>query len=600
MKSIKRKYRMFIIVILTVTIIPMAVIGFTSAASSRAALLENADQSLVSSAAQVAARLDAFMVDTLDALRTEAKIVEFVKVLEMAPEERADRAVLADTNNLLTSFSQKDPVYITSYALLDLNGFVVADTSLKELGLSKADRDYFREPVRTGLPYLSPVRSSPVDGQMSLYFSAPVRNLAGNIIGVLRARYDARILQQLVLSQRSYGGDGAFAMLVSDENIMLVHTTAPELVFRSIMPLVEDQVLVLQQKQMKTRPWAVVVAQTQDLLLAPVIRQERSNMLAGITAAVVSIMVGTFIAGYLSQPIESLAKAARRMSAGDLSARAEAETRDEIGTLADSLNHMSSQLSSLVTGLEQRVADRTKALVTTTEINRHLSTILDQDLLVQEVVEQLQAAFQYYHVHIYLFDAEKRSLVIRSGTGEPGLVMLAHGHKIPRGQGVLGQAAETGIPVLVPDVMRAEGWLPNPLLPDTKSELAVPIIVSDQVVGVLDVQQNRVAGLKQEDADLLQSVANQVAVGLQNARTSAEIQRRLKREATISAIHQRIQRTASAEEALKVAVREIGRALKTGSTIRLGVQPEQDRQPVSAEAEEQDDVVEQTDLRANP
>jgi GAF domain-containing protein len=246
--------------------------------------------------------------------------------------------------------------------------------------------------------------------------------------------------------------------------------------------------------------------------------------------------------------------------------------RDEIGNLAEAFNSMTSQLRDLIGSLEKRVEERTRALTTSTEVSRRLSTILDEKQLVKEVVEQVQDAFDFYHVHIYLKDDVSGDLIMAGGTGDAGAAMLARGHKISKGKGLVGRAAETNSPVLVQDTSQDPNWLPNPLLPDTKSEVAVPISVGADVLGVLDVQQNIVSGLSEENVVLLQSIASQVAIGVRNARSYEESRSQAELETLINTIGQKIQRAGTVEDVLQTAIREVGVAL--GATrVSASLQP---------------------------
>ena len=289
-----------------------------------------------------------------------------------------------------------------------------------------------------------------------------------------------------------------------------------------------------------------------------------AGMLRTMGVGLFSLLVGGLLSIVIGQsiinPITELVQMAQALGRGDRLKRAHLAP-DEIGALAQSLNNTAGQLDQLYSNLEIQVADRTRALEVSAEVSRKLSTILDLNQLVRAVVDQLRQAFDFYHVHIYLYDETRESLVMAGGTGEAGREMLARGHRLTPGKGLVGRAAETNQMVLSVDTTKEPNWLPNPLLPDTRSEVAVPISTGNIVLGVLDVQQDSINGVSEEDARLIQSIADQVAIAIQNARAYARAQYQAEHEQLITDVTQKVQQATSIEEVLQVAVRELGRAL---------------------------------------
>ena len=216
-------------------------------------------------------------------------------------------------------------------------------------------------------------------------------------------------------------------------------------------------------------------------------------------------------------PLETLTIAAAQISAGNLDVRVEASDRlDEIGVLTQAFADMTQQLTQLIGRLEGDV-QQMRALAV---ISEDFSATLKLEDLLDNVVNKVQETFGYYQAHIYLIDDEQKNLVVVAGTGQAGAEMKAQGHQIPLDaqQSLVVRAVRTQQVVYIENIQEAEDCLPNPLLPDTHTEMAVPIILEGQVVGILDVHEKQVGALDKRDADRLRLLANQVAVAIHNAR----------------------------------------------------------------------------------
>jgi len=167
------------------------------------------------------------------------------------------------------------------------------------------------------------------------------------------------------------------------------------------------------------------------------------------------------------------------------------------------------------------------------KISQGLAASLETDQLIQDVVTLLQQNFGYYHVQIFLLDPVRGDLVFKRGSGEIGMQLLEQGFAVPRGLGIIGHVAETGMPFITNNVQDAVFFHPHPLLPNIQSELAVPIKVEGRVVGILDIEHTAPHYLADDDLHLMTAVADQLAVALQKASLYTNLQRSLHQEQTI-------------------------------------------------------------------
>jgi len=212
--------------------------------------------------------------------------------------------------------------------------------------------------------------------------------------------------------------------------------------------------------------------------------------------------------------------------------------------------------------LVQKVEEHTRTLNVTGEVNRLISTILDSNRLVGDVVEQIRQAFNYYHVQIYLLQPEENILKIAGATGEAGTALLIGEHQITLDDGLVGQAASTGQPVVVSNVTESGEWIPNSLLPDTVAEIAVPIIWEKKTLGVLDVQHNKPFDLSENDINILQTIAIQLGTAISNVNIFQEAEEQLKRESILNDLSLKLQVAPDIQSSMQLVGKNIAQVLE--------------------------------------
>jgi GAF domain-containing protein len=168
--------------------------------------------------------------------------------------------------------------------------------------------------------------------------------------------------------------------------------------------------------------------------------------------------------------------------------------------------------------LESRVSERTRELALAADVGRSVSQLRDLDTLLPNAVELIRSQFNLYYAQIYLVDASGRILTLRAGTGGVGAELLRRGHRLAVGPGSInGMAAGERKAILVEDTASNSIFRPNPLLLETRSELAVPLLVGERVVGVLDLQSRHPGDLSNENLSVYETLAGQLAIALDNA-----------------------------------------------------------------------------------
>lgn len=562
---------------LSISLIPLIGISIRNILQTQEALIHSAEISLQSSADQTANSLDAFIETTKNSIRTEAQFSDFSAYLELLPSERAGSIEEARAQDLLVKLGGKDPANIISYSLVDKDGYTVLDTVRENIGINESTEEYYKNAVFTRLPVTTAVTySSPTTTVIS--FASIVPSRSGRTAGVLRVTYNSNILQQVITE--SVGTSAENSVLLLDQfNIRMADTKYPDLALKSIIPLMVvdylsavdthrflnipreeqatnltelDAALATAREQpffrveitpdtpgddtiavtfLKTQPWLIVYSRPTSVFLHDVQRQTQTNTLLVIGALIIMAIIATFVARALTNPIINLTKVANTISQGDLSARANINSSDEIGSLAAAFNSMTDQLQSTLVGLEQRIYERTAELQKNTleletiaNVAREIAIIRDMDTLLNVSASLIRERLMYYHVGIFLIDDRGEYALLRAASSIAAEKMLEKNYKLRVGQtGLVGNVTSAGQAYIALDTGADAVHFENPYLPDTRSEITLPLRSNNLTIGALDIQANIPNAFDERDIQTLQTLADQLSAAIENAQLAQQV-----------------------------------------------------------------------------
>ncbi|MGC9395198.1 MAG: GAF domain-containing protein, partial [Anaerolineae bacterium] len=453
------------------------------------------------------------------------------------PEER--KSVLDNLLGLDIAFRQ--------VALLDLQGRELASASrLSQLATGRLSEHIGSDvltQVRQGNRQISQVYIDDVTSEPLVVMAIPVTDIFGDPQGMLLAEINLKFMWDLV--DRLQIGETGLAYVVNSQGDLLAFSDVSRVLrgenvrnlskvsefvnnpagidatgsatFKGITGLTVTGTYA----PLGTPNWAVVIE-------LPIAEAYREVVRGGVVAlgvivvmAILAGLSGAYMARRLAVPLLSLTETATRIAAGEMGLRAATMGPSEVVSLAQAFNQMNEQVGTLLQTVQARseeLEERGKELEASQRVTFAASERATPDEMLDLVVNLIRDQFDLYHAQVYLVDEEQQAAVLRQSTGYAGRQLLQRKHSIPLdATSLVTRTIYTGEPVLVDDVQADPNFLPNPLLPDTRSELVVPLKREGQVIGVLDAQDRTAGRFNPGTIALFQTMTDQIAILFENS-----------------------------------------------------------------------------------
>jgi GAF domain-containing protein/methyl-accepting chemotaxis protein len=406
-----------------------------------------------------------------------------------------------------------------------------------------------------GQKYISPIYIDNSTSEPLILLAVPVTNVLGDFKGSLVAELNLKFIWNLV-NQLSIGQSGIAYIVDRQGNLIAFSDISRVLKGENVANLekvgefvngylaserqtpislsqgINGTTVLTTYVPLGNPDWAIVTEIPWQEAYQNIINNGIWSILVTLGMAFMAGLIGSFVARRLAVPLKDLTETATKISEGNIELEATARGTNETVRLANAFNSMTTQLRGFISDLEARVDERTTELEianekiarraeqfeTIAQVMRIISSIQDREVLLPRITRMISQHFGFYHVGIFLLDENNKYAVLRAANSEGGKRMLARKHRLEIGQtGIVGYVTATGNPRIALDTGADAVFFDNPDLPDTRSEMALPLKIGSQIIGALDVQSAEPNAFSQEDINTLSMLSDQVSVAIQNA-----------------------------------------------------------------------------------
>jgi GAF domain-containing protein len=440
--------------------------------------------------------------------------------------------------------------------LLNATGKEAAQVSRVSLELSKQFTEQLQKVLsnraQASQRYISQIYFDDITHEPLIILAIPINiwDFQGTLASEVNLQFMWTLVDQLKVGETGYvyivdnaGNLIAFEdtdRVLSGENVSQISKVnefvANQSVSPGFIPDIETYTGLLEERvvgtyvPLGTPQWAVVTELPYREAYAPVYQTTTSSLAAILVMGFLAGLAGVILARRLAVPLVDLTGTATRIADGEIQLQAAIGGPREIVTLATAFNTMTAQLRNLISNLEQRVQERTNALEkrasqlqTVSDVARALTSVQDINRLLPDITRLVSERFGFYHVGIFLLDEANEFAILRAANSEGGARMLNRQHKLKLdSNSIVGFATSHNEPRVALDVGTDSVYFNNPDLPNTQSEMALPLRISGRVIGALDVQSTEPNAFSEEDVSTLSILADQIAIAIENARLFGE------------------------------------------------------------------------------